>query len=84
MTKSGILTLADRILRNFSLQPTYLYHQDKKQTTTKKTKSTANLAVAYAGFSKGGAGKSENLRLLKTRMKIFQPKTRSVFLPKIR
>ena len=38
--------------------------------------------VAYAGFSKGGG--PENLRIMKTRMKIFQPKTKSVFLPKIR
>ena len=35
-------------------------------------------------FRKGGAGNSKNLRLIKTRMKIFQPKTKSVFLPKIR
>ena len=38
--------------------------------------------VAYAGFSKGLG--TENLRLMKTKMKIFQPKTKSVFLPKIR
>ena len=31
-------------------------------------------------FEKG----AENLRLMKTRMKIFQPKTKSVFQPKIR
>ena len=39
--------------------------------------------VAYAGFSKGGPGNSENLRIMKTRLKIFQPKTKSVFLPKL-
>ena len=38
--------------------------------------------VAKAGFSKGGG--PENLRIMKTRMKIFQPKTKSFFLPKIR
>ena len=42
-------------------------------------------AVAYAGFFKGGGpGNLENLRIMKTRMKIFQPETNSVFLPKIR
>ena len=43
-----------------------------------------SVTVAYAGFSKGGAGNSKNLRVIKTRMKIFQPKIKSVFLPKIR
>ena len=39
--------------------------------------------VAYAGFSKGGQEISENLRVMKNRMKIFQPKTKSVFLPNL-
>ena len=30
-------------------------------------------------FERGGPGNSENSRLMKTRMKIFQPKTKSVF-----
>ena len=30
-------------------------------------------------FEREGAGNSENLRLMKTRMKIFHPKTKSVF-----
>ena len=35
-------------------------------------------------FEKGGPGNSENSRLMKTRMKIFQPKTKSVFpCPKV-
>ena len=41
---------------------------------------TSVFTEAYAGFSKGGA---ENLRIMKTRMKIFQPKTKSVFQPKL-
>ena len=34
-------------------------------------------------FRKGGPGISENLRLVKTRMKIFQPKTKFAYLPKL-
>ena len=39
--------------------------------------------VAYAEFSKEGGG-AENFGIMNTRIKIFQPKTKSVFLPKIR
>ena len=56
--------------------------QCRKRSTV--LKSLLFPSVAYAGFSKGGAGNSENLRLMKTRMKIFQPKAKFVFLPKLR
>ena len=35
-------------------------------------------------FRKRGPGSSEKLRIMKTRIKIFLPKTKSVFLPKLR
>ena len=45
--------------------------------------SITQYAVAYAGFSKGeGPGNSENLRITKTRMKIFPPRISPFFLSK--
>ena len=45
---------------------------------------TYQYTVVYADFRKGGGGGAEKLRLMKTRMKIFQPKINFVFLPKLR
>ena len=55
----------------------------KKRTKTDEKRILRT--IAYAGFSKGGGpGNSENLSLMKTRIKIFQPKTKFVYLPKLR
>ena len=55
-----------------------------KTTLSSVNKQLNHTSSSVRRISETGGGGPENLRITKTRIKIFQPKTTSVFLPKIR